>query len=229
MTRILLIEEDTPIRRALKRSLEDRGDAVVVAPNGMKGLRLALSESPEVVLLDPELSDIDGLRLIAMLRGVSEVPVIVVNAQDDDRQVIKALDTGADDYLVADTGTEKLQARIRAILRRTNHPADGNGPVVVAGLSIDPRSRAATLDGERLELSRKEFDLLFLLASRAGEVVTKKELLATIWQQSYGGAERSVDVHMSWLRRKLGETASEPRYLRSVRGVGVRLVAPGVE
>jgi DNA-binding response OmpR family regulator len=101
--------------------------------------------------------------------------------------------------------------------------------VIVAGLSIDPRSRAASLDGERLELSRKEFDLLFLLASRAGEVVTKRELLAEVWQQPYGGAERTVDVHLSWLRRKLGETAAEPRYLHSVRGVGVRLADPGDE
>jgi DNA-binding response OmpR family regulator len=101
--------------------------------------------------------------------------------------------------------------------------------VVVAGLSIDPRSRSASLDGERLELSRKEFDLLFLLASRSGEVVTKRELLAEVWQQPYGGAERTVDVHLSWLRRKLGETAAEPRYLHSVRGVGVRLADPGDE
>jgi DNA-binding response OmpR family regulator len=167
--------------------------------------------------------------MLGMLRGVSDVPVIVVTAQDDDRTVVKALDAGADDYVVKPFGTEQVQARIRAVLRRVSRPAGGDGPVVVAGLSIDPRSRAASLDGERLELSRKEFDLLFLLASRAGEVVTKRELLAEVWQQPYGGAERTVDVHLSWLRRKLGETAAEPRYLHSVRGVGVRLADPGDE
>jgi DNA-binding response OmpR family regulator len=229
MTRILLVEDDAAIRRALRRSLEDQGNAVAVAPDGMTGLRLVLSEQPDVVLLDLGLPDVDGLRMLGMLRGVSDVPVIVVTAQDDDRTVVKALDAGADDYVVKPFGTEQVQARIRAVLRRVSRPAEGDGPVIVAGLSIDPRSRAASLDGERLELSRKEFDLLFLLASRAGEVVTKRELLAEVWQQPYGGAERTVDVHLSWLRRKLGETAAEPRYLHSVRGVGVRLADPGDE
>ncbi len=226
MTRILLVEDDAAIRRALRRSLEEQGDAVAVAPDGMTGLRLVLSEQPDVVLLDLGLPDVDGLRMLGMLRGVSDVPVIVVTAQDDDRTVVKALDAGADDYVVKPFGTEQVQARIRAVLRRVGRPAGREGPVVVAGLSIDQRSRAASLDGERLELSRKEFDLLFLLASRAGEVVTKRELLAEVWQQPYGGAERTVDVHLSWLRRKLGETAAAPRYLHSVRGVGVRLADP---
>lgn len=229
MTRILLVEDDAAIRRALRRSLEDQGDAVAVAPDGMTGLRLVLSEQPDVVLLDLGLPDVDGLRMLGMLRGVSDVPVIVVTAQDDDRTIVKALDAGADDYVVKPFGTEQVQARIRAVLRRVSRPTGEDGPVIVAGLSIDPRSRAASLDGERLELSRKEFDLLFLLASRAGEVVTKRELLAEVWQQPYGGAERTVDVHLSWLRRKLGETAAEPRYLHSVRGVGVRLADPGDE
>ncbi len=229
MTRILLVEDDAAIRRALRRSLEDHGDAVAVAPDGMTGLRLVLSEQPDVVLLDLGLPDVDGLRMLGMLRGVSDVPVIVVTAQDDDRTVVKALDAGADDYVVKPFGTEQVQARIRAVLRRASRPSGGEGPVVVAGLSIDPRSRTASLNGDRLELSRKEFDLLFLLASRAGEVVTKRELLAEVWQQPYGGAERTVDVHLSWLRRKLGETAAEPRYLHSVRGVGVRLADPDDE
>jgi len=164
MTRILLVEDDAAIRRALRRSLEDQGDAVAVAPDGMTGLRLVLSEQPDVVLLDLGLPDVDGLRMLGMLRGVSDVPVIVVTAQDDDRTVVKALDAGADDYVVKPFGTEQVQARIRAVLRRASRPAGGDGPVIVAGLSIDPRSRAASLDGERLELSSKEFDLLFLLA-----------------------------------------------------------------
>ncbi|HEY5483097.1 MAG TPA: response regulator transcription factor, partial [Propionibacteriaceae bacterium] len=162
MTRILLVEDDAAIRRALRRSLEDQGDAVAVAPDGMTGLRLVLSEQPDVVLLDLGLPDVDGLRMLGMLRGVSDVPVIVVTAQDDDRTVVKALDAGADDYVVKPFGTEQVQARIRAVMRRVSRPAGGDGPVIVAGLSIDPRSRAASLDGERLELSRKEFDLLFL-------------------------------------------------------------------
>ena len=102
-------------------------------------------------------------------------------------------------------------------------------PIRVGDLVVDERTRMVTLDGRPLELARKEFDLLLALASRVGEVVTKRELLADVWQQAYGGSERSVDVHVSWLRRKLGETAAEPRYLHVVRGVGIRLVDPSTE
>jgi DNA-binding response OmpR family regulator len=101
--------------------------------------------------------------------------------------------------------------------------------LVVGGLTIDPLARQVSLDGSPIDLSRKEFDLLLALAQRVGEVVTKRELLADVWRQSYGGGDRTVDVHLSWLRRKLGETAADPRYLHSVRGVGVRLAAPDGE
>jgi DNA-binding response OmpR family regulator len=110
------------------------------------------------------------------------------------------------------------------VLRRGRH--NGNDPIAVGALTINARTRAASLDGEPLELARKEFDLLLALAQRPGEVVSKRELLAEVWQQAYGGSDRTVDVHLSWLRRKLGETAAQPRYLVSVRGVGVRLVDP---
>jgi DNA-binding response OmpR family regulator len=123
--------------------------------------------------------------------------------------------------------TARLEARIRAVLRRT---ASGRAPranLVVGGLELDVAARKVALDGEVVELTPREFDLLRHLAERAGEVVTKKELLAEVWQQAWGGSDKTVDVHMSWLRRKFGETASEPRYLHTVRGVGVRLAAPG--
>ena len=117
-------------------------------------------------------------------------------------------------------------ARVRAVLRRGARGSAAPAPVIRVGeLSVDETARVATLAGRPLDLARKEFDLLLLLASRAGQVVTKKEALAEVWQ-AYGGSERTVDVHLSWLRRKLGETAAEPRYLVSVRGVGVRLVDP---
>jgi DNA-binding response OmpR family regulator len=117
---------------------------------------------------------------------------------------------------------------IVAVLRRTDR-VDGNsgeGPIILGGLHIDTRSREVTVDGTPVELARKEFDLLLALARRAGEVVTKRDLLAEVWQLAWGGSDRTVDVHLSWLRRKLGESAKQPRYLHSVRGVGVRLVAP---
>jgi DNA-binding response OmpR family regulator len=199
---------------------------VSVAETGLAALELVVKAGPDVVLLDLGLPDLDGLQVLAMLRGLGGTPVIVVTAQDDDPTMVKALDGGADDYVVKPFGTDHLDARIRAVLRRGGHGPESAAPLRVGELVIDESTRTATLAGTTLELARKEFDLLLALARRPGQVVTKRELLAEVWQQAYGGADRTVDVHLSWLRRKLGETAAEPRYLLSVRGVGVRLVDP---
>lgn len=225
MTSILVVEDDDAIRTAVQRGLRERGHAVATARTGLAGLEHILREAPQVVLLDLGLPDVDGLTLISMIRAASAVPIIVITAQDDDPTMVKALDSGADDYVVKPFGTDQAAARIRAVLRRGGRES-APAAIRVGRLTIDERARTATLDGVRLELSRKEFDVLHLLASRAGQVVTKRELLSEVWQQPYGGSDRTVDVHLSWLRRKLGETAAEPRYLISVRGVGVRLVDP---
>jgi len=223
---ILLIEDDGSIRSAITRALTDLGHVVSTSNTGMAGLEAAVDNPPDVVLLDLGLPDIDGLQVLAMLRAVSEVPVIIITARDDDADMVKALDAGADDYVVKPFGIEQVDARLRAVLRRSGS-AVPEGPLVVGGLTIDARTRQVSIDGAPVDLSRKEFDLLLVLAQRSGEVVTKRELLADVWRQSYGGGDRTVDVHLSWLRRKLGETAADPRYLHSVRGVGVRLAAPG--
>ncbi|HQR28511.1 MAG TPA: response regulator transcription factor [Nocardioides sp.] len=227
MTSILVVEDESSIRDAVRRGLTERGYAVATAPTGLAGLEHVLAEEPQVVLLDLGLPDVSGLTLITMIRAASEVPIIVITAQDDDPTMVRALDSGADDYVVKPFGTDQVAARIRAVLRRTGRAAEPSDPIKVGDLVIDERTRTATLAGERLDLARKEFDLLLALAQRRGEVVTKRELLAEVWQQAYGGTDRTVDVHLSWLRRKLGETAAAPRYLISVRGVGVRLVEPG--
>ncbi len=226
MTRVLVVEDDPAIARLLRRSLTDRGDAVNVASDGASGLTIAMRDKPDVVLLDLGLPDLDGREVLKMLRAVSQVPVIVVTAQDDDRTVVQALDAGADDYLVKPFGSEQLAARIRAVLRRSG-PTATDATVRIGELEIDPAARRVQVDGEPVELSRKEFDLLWLLASRPGEVITKRDMLAEVWGLPFGGGDRTVDVHLSWLRRKLGETAAEPRYLYTVRGVGVRLAPPG--
>jgi DNA-binding response OmpR family regulator len=162
-----------------------------------------------------------------MLRSVSQVPVIVATARDDERVMVDVLDRGADDYLVKPFGPAQLDARIRAVLRRLGD--DGAEPataLVVGALRVDPTSREATLAGVPLELTPREFDLLGYLAARPGTVVTKRELLAQVWRLPFGGADKTVDVHLSWLRRKLGETAAQPQYLHTIRGVGVKLTAP---
>jgi DNA-binding response OmpR family regulator len=225
VTSVLVVEDAAAIRAAVQRGLTERGHAVASTTTGVGALEMVLREPPDVVLLDLGLPDIDGITLISMVRAASSVPIIVITANGDDRTLVRALDAGADDYVVKPFGTEQVAARIRAVLRRVGQ-TQAPEPLRVGDLAIDERTRVATLAGEPLQLSRKEFDVLLTLAGRAGEVVTKRELLAEVWRDAYGSSERTLDVHLSWLRRKLGETAAEPRYLVSVRGVGVRLVDP---
>jgi two-component system KDP operon response regulator KdpE len=225
MSRILLIEDDAQIRSLVSAALSEAGHVVDTAATAMRGLELSVDEAPDLVVLDLGLPDLDGADLLRMLRSVSTVPVVVATARDDEAEVIRLLDLGADDYIVKPYRAAQLEARIRAVLRR-GAAADEERRISVGGLEIDIAARTAALDGVALELNRKEFDLLACLASREGEVVTREELFAEVWRQPYGGADKTIDVHMSWLRRKLGESAAEPRYLHTVRGVGVKLVAP---
>ena len=226
MAVVLLIEDDVRIREAVARTLVDRGHAVRSASAGLPGLQEALADPPDVIVLDLGLPDVSGRELLKMIRAVSATPVIVATAVDDEAEIVATLDAGADDYVVKPFGGEQLDARIRAVLRRASAPTTGEPAVRVGELCIDPEGRDARLGDDRLELSPKEFDLLLHLARHAGRVVSKRTLLADVWQQPYGGADKTVDVHLSWLRRKLGESAAEPRYLHTVRGVGVKLVAP---
>ncbi|MFZ2501511.1 MAG: response regulator transcription factor [Nocardioides sp.] len=229
MPSVLVVEDDDAIRTAVRRGLDERGYAVAVAATGLTGLEHVVNHKPDVVLLDLGLPDVDGLTLISMIRATSSIPIIVITAQDDDPTMVRALDSGADDYIVKPFGTDQVAARIRAVLRRGRQSEAQFEPLRVGELVVDERVRSATLAGRTLDLARKEFDLLLALAQRPGEVVTKRELLSEVWQQAYGGSDRTVDVHLSWLRRKLGESAAQPRYLHSVRGVGVRLVDPTQE
>ena len=227
MAQLLVVEDDERIRSALIRALRDRGHAVSSASTALTGLRLAVDERPDLVVLDLGLPDLDGGELLRMLRAVSSVPVIVATARDDDESVVRALDAGADDYVIKPFPAAQLEARIRAVLRRAAGAADAAlAPVTVGDLTVDPRSRRVTLRGEPVDLAPKEFDLLAHLAARAGTVVSKRELLTEVWQLPYGGSDKTVDVHLSWLRRKLGESAAEPRLIQTVRGVGVRLAEP---
>lgn len=222
---MLIVEDDATIRTALVRALGARAHSTMTAPTALEGLQSIVSHRPDVVLLDLGLPDLDGATLLPMIRSVSDVPVIVVSARDDGRDIVALLDAGADDYLVKPFAVDQLDARIRAVLRRAE-PERPPAAVRVAGLVIDARARTAELDGVPLELSPKEFDLLLYLAERAGEVVSKRELLAKVWNQPYGGADKTVDVHLHWLRKKLGETAEHPRYVHRVRGVGVKVAPP---
>ena len=230
MISVLLIEDDAEIRSALARALGARDFDVVEAANGLNGLQKLIDQSPEIVVLDLGLPDIDGVDLLRMLRSVSAVPVIVATARDEEAGIVALLDAGADDYVVKPFSSEQIEARIRSILRRAaggiaNQSGRDDGTIVAGALLIAPRQRSVTLHGQSLSLSRKEFDLLHYLALHAGTVVTKQELVMAVWKQTYIGSERTIDTHLSWLRAKLGETATDPRYLHTVRGVGVKFVS----
>lgn len=222
MPHILVVEDDAALRSALVRRLGEQGYAGNGAGTGLAGLHAAVDQRPDLVVLDLGLPDLDGHEVLRMIRAVSQVPVIVVTARDDEHEIIGVLDDGADDYLVKPFSSGQLEARIRAVLRRVAAGGNRRAPTIVDDLVVDAAARTATLGGAALNLNPREFDLLRYLAERSGQVVTKRELLAEVWHQPYGGAEKTVDVHLSWLRRKLGETAQEPRLLHTVRGVGVR-------
>ncbi len=225
MVTVLLIEDDARISTAVLRALSQRGLDVSHVATGAGALQRISESAPDVVVLDLGLPDLDGRDVLRMLRSVSDLPVIVATARDDDAELVATLNDGADDYIVKPYSAAQLEARIQAVWRRAGGE---DAPTVLEfdGLRIDLRGRSVWLDDELLELSRLEFDLLAHLAEHEGEVVSRQQLLADVWRQPMGGADKTIDVHLSWLRRKLGESAAEPRYLHTVRGVGVKLVDP---
>jgi two-component system KDP operon response regulator KdpE len=224
---LLLVEDDAEIRRALIRALTEHGHVVTSAPTAMGGMQAIVDGHPECVILDLGLPDIDGEDLLRMIRSVSQVPIVVATARADEAVIIRALECGADDYVIKPFGPAQLDARIKAVLRRTGAGMpDAAQPLVIGELRLDYAARQVTLRGLPVDLTPREFDLLSYLASRAGSVVSRRELLTQVWRQPYGGPDDTVDVHLSWLRRKLGESAQHPRYLHTIRGVGIRLAAP---
>lgn len=230
MARLLVVEDDPFVRSALIRQLTEASHTVRSVGTALEALREVAQVGFDLVILDLGLPDLDGAQALKMLRGITDVPVIVATARDDEAEIIRLLTDGADDYLVKPFSVAHLTARMAAVLRRTGSAGAAGEPVPAAalrvgGLSVDPLRRLAELDGAALDLTRREFDLLAYLAGRPGVVVPRKELLAEVWQQSYGD-DQTIDVHLSWLRRKLGETAARPRYLHTVRGVGVKLEPP---
>ncbi len=225
MPTILIIEDEQRIRESLATRLSERGHDVETVARAIDGVEQAVSGRFDVVVLDLGLPDLDGAEALRMVRSVSQVPVVVATARDDESDIISVLDAGADDYVIKPYSADHLAARIRAVLRRAGDSPE-NDTITVAGLRLDLDAHEATLDDRKLDLTARAFDLLAYLASRPGKLISKRELLAEVWRQPYGGADKTVDVHISWLRKELGESAAEPKYLHTRRGVGVRLVDP---
>ncbi|CDR09608.1 MULTISPECIES: response regulator transcription factor [Streptomyces] len=233
MASVLVVEDDQFVRSALIRQLTEASHTVRSVGTALEALREVAQIGFDVVILDLGLPDLDGAEALKMLRGITDVPVIVATARDDEGEIVRLLNDGADDYLVKPFSVAHLSARMTAVLRRTRgggagEPGGAAAPPAVlrvGGLAVDPLRRQAQLDGMTLDLTRREFDLLAYLAGRPGVVVPRRELLAEVWRQAYGD-DQTIDVHLSWLRRKLGETAARPRYLHTLRGVGVKLEPP---
>jgi len=212
---ILLVEDEDAIAAPLAEGLRREGFDVERVATGTAALAAQL---PDLVLLDLRLPDMDGTEVCQRLRARSEVPIIVVTAKGEEVDRVVGLELGADDYVVKPFGFRELLARIRAVLRRTQR-GPSSYRLVAGSLEIDLRARRVVLGGREVELTPKEFDLLALLASDPGAVVSREHLLREVWNTDWFGPTKTVDVHVASLRKKLGD----PRWIETVRGVGLRL------
>ena len=212
---ILLVEDETAITEPLAEALEREGFSARVAGTAAEALSMAASREPDLVLLDIGLPDGSGLDVCRTLRQGSNVP---------DR--VAGLELGADDYVVKPFSAREVTARVRAVLRRAGGGPGPGETIEIGKLRLDPDRHSATLDAKEIELSRKEFKLLQTLMERAGTVITRQALLEEVWDMNWFGSTKTLDVHMSGLRKKLGDDASDPRYIHTVRGVGFRFTAP---
>jgi two-component system response regulator RegX3 len=220
--RILLVEDETSITEPLVEALRGEGFDAEVAGTFAQALELARRD-PDLVLLDVMLPDGSGLDVCRELRRTSQVPIIMLTARGEEADRVVGLELGADDYIVKPFSAREVTARIRAVLRRSEAPEPvDQGALEVADVRLDPARRAVTLRGEALELSRKEFELLHLLMRNAGSVVTREQLIDEVWDPNWFGSTKTLDVHVSGLRRKLGDDPAHPRYLHTLRGVGFR-------
>jgi DNA-binding response OmpR family regulator len=224
---VLLVEDEASIAEPFAKALEREGFSPVVAATAAAARELFARQRPNIVLLDLTLPDGDGRELCREWRRESQVPIIMLTARGTETDRVVGLELGADDYVVKPFSVAEVAARIRAVLRRAVPDRSAQHERVTIGeLAIDPATRSATMAGNELGLTRKEFDLLARLARDTGTVVSREDLMADVWDENWFGSTKTLDVHIGFLRRKLGDDAAAPRYLRTVRGVGFQLAAP---
>jgi two-component system, OmpR family, response regulator RegX3 len=226
--RVLFVEDERGIAEPFSKALAREGFEPVVAHTAARALELAEDGDWAIVLLDLTLPDGDGRDVCRAIRRASAVPILMLTARGTEADRVVGLELGADDYVVKPFSGAEVIARIRAILRRTAAAPDPApaAPVRVGELDVDVAARRARLAGEELSLARKEFDLLAELIRHAGRVVTREDLMARVWDENWFGSTKTLDVHVRWLRQKLGDDPGSPRYLHTVRGVGFRFTAP---
>lgn len=221
--RILIIDDEPQIRRFLRASLQAHDYIVLEADSGKEGVRQVTLQKPELVILDLGLPDTDGLDVITNLREWSKVPIIVLSVRSDEGDKIAALDRGANDYVTKPFSMGELLARMRASLRQKAEDSTDIGAIITAGsLVIDLVKRLVTVDGKPIRLSRKEYDLMRILASHPGKVITHQQLLQEVWGQGYVEETQYLRVYIGQLRQKLEQDPAAPKYLLTEPGVGYR-------
>ena len=221
---ILLVEDERAITEPLSEALEREGFNAAVAGTAAEALKTAAAREPDLVLLDIGLPDGSGLDVCRELRKDSQVPIIMLTARGAESDRVAGLELGADDYIVKPFSAREVMARVRAVLRRvaTSQGGDGEGPIKIGELSLDTARHEAQLHGQPVELSRKEFELLKVLMENAGSVLTRETLIDEVWDMNWFGSTKTLDVHVSGLRKKLGDDPKDSRFIHTVRGVGFR-------
>jgi two-component system, OmpR family, response regulator RegX3 len=230
---ILMVEDESSITEPLAEALDREGFATRVAGTVADAISAAEDQLPDLVLLDVMLPDGSGYDVARRLRESSNVPIIMLTARGEETDRIVGLELGADDYIVKPFSAREVAARIRAVLRRAGEKQPASGAAATAGAAplevgpvrVDRARRAASVRGEDMDLTRKEFELLNLLMSEAGTVVSRERLIDEVWDTNWFGSTKTLDVHVSSLRRKLGDDSADPRFIHTVRGVGFRFAS----
>ncbi|MGI8886968.1 MAG: response regulator transcription factor [Gaiellaceae bacterium] len=224
--RILLIEDEESISEPLAAALEREGFDVLVAATAAEGRKLFRERAPDLVLLDVMLPDGDGKDVLRDIRSASRTPVIMVTARGEELQRVLGLELGADDYVTKPFSAAELAARVRAVLRRADTPALAGGDALQVGeirMALDKHE--VNCDGKAVDLTVKEFEVLRLLLENAGKVVRREQLICEVWDTSWFGSTKTLDVHVSALRKKLSDDPSAPRFIHTIRGVGFRFAS----
>jgi len=221
VTDLLLVEDDTAISGPLVRALSREGYNVTLAELGRDALT-SMERGTDFVILDLGLPDMDGLDVARQARSRGwTFPILILTARTEEVDMVVGLDAGADDYVTKPFRLAELMARVRALLRRAE-PVEASDLVTVQNISVDRAAHRAFVDNNELQLTGKEFDLLTILITHAGNVVSRDELMQEVWSMNNDDSTKKLDMHISWLRRKLGEDVSHPRYISTVRGMGFR-------
>ena len=221
--RILIVDDEPQIRKFLRITLMAQGYDVVEAPRGEEGISKCATAQPNLVILDLGLPDLDGQQVIGRIREWSDVPIIVLSVRTKDQEKVSALDSGANDYVIKPFSIDELLARIRAALRAKLDPVTA-AEVVVGELVVDVPRHKVLVGGQEIKLTRKEFDLLLMLAQNAGRIVTHRQILRAVWGPAHEGDVHYLRIYIGHLRQKLGDDPANPKFIESEPGVGYRLI-----